>query len=62
MAHSGGVTLYGCVDVVQVSVDRIPTSINLVDILEQYVEKQHYKEVYVNLVSHHALLNQLNCE
>ena len=33
----------------QVSIDRIPSCINLVEILEKYVETPHFKEVYIDL-------------
>ena len=33
----------------QVSIDRIPSCINLVEILEKYVLIPHFKEVYIDL-------------
>lgn len=33
----------------QVSIDRIPSCINLLEILEKYVETPHFKEVYIDL-------------
>ena len=35
----------------QISVDRLPGCYSIVDILEKYVDKTHYKEVYIDLVS-----------
>ncbi|ELU08671.1 hypothetical protein CAPTEDRAFT_215079 [Capitella teleta] len=44
-----GVTLTPDLSYEDVSVDRIPASVNLVEVLEKYTALPHYKEVYINL-------------
>ena len=35
----------------QISVDRLENRLEIVEVLEKYIEKPHYKEIYVDLVS-----------